>query len=870
MTISSLKPINIQIENISGMTATIQFDSNLVIIYGYNREGKTILIKCFNYVFNGFRPRGKVDLKHILVDGTSGKIVLTFTFKGILYKLTRDITKKKEYVTFQRSIVNFQDYKTLPKAKKKLIFDGKDGINIIPRTEVLSKGASINTLPEELKNLKLHPEIIDRLIAIENIQEFKNATEKFGTTGGGYEAIKDILHKDLKDKSDAIDSINNYTSKTVGKLESQKGIIYKKHASFIDDLKAVCKYSDGTTEYDDLIKTLKMDNNYKEILKSVKSTLRQNQEEYQGYKQKAEKLQGNIPNKREKYKELEDLLNSMDLKEVEEIVEYFYNDVKLIQDFFLKISQIHREIENNPPSDKIKEISIDFSSYFNNEVNDLVDGFDLDLINRIEEILKIPEKINEYIKKFNEGITLYSKRKRILSKYNIEEKDVKNAIQSRESQLKRIISPVSFTKEDEIFNLYGKVGFDSIGNTVLMLYMSLSELKEYINNNNPLNIDRNLLPVLTEDDDEEMAEEIIRELSKQIEESILELKDLEDSLEKIKEIEPVLIQHLNDFEDDLKIVTNTKKTVDSWNVLISEQKTMARKFFNKHSKKRTTETSFEKINEILEKIESVFKKELQDEGSEIEFKMDKAKSLIVSIKEYELYIEQEIKKNDEYLTIVNNFNEFLSENQETYKKICKDIELNETLKDIIFPSIQIICAQIKSNIQLDEIEEQVMNKIIKYAEHFYKEITKERFLKFERFMDRSGKIYLKPKIRTADGRVIDIADDMPSGSEQGAIALGIMVALAKLFNGFIVIDEVTDRFDYDSKQRFFDSIKNFREDLFWIIVLKVDTSKEKIAEEFQEIRETFPEALILQPVRRNLKIQVKKLEKFEDWTIKEG
>jgi hypothetical protein len=718
MTISSLRPINIQIENISGMTATIQFDSNLVIIYGYNREGKTILIKCFNYVFNGFRPRGKVDLKHILVDGTSGKIVLTFTFKSILYKLTRDITKKKEHVTFQRSIVNFQDYKTLPKAKKKLIFDGKNGINIIPRTEVLSKGASIDILPEELKNLKLHPEIIDRLIAIENIQEFKNATEKFGTTGGGYEAIKDILHKDLKDKSDAIDSINKYTFKTIGKLESQKGIIFKNHALFIDDLKAVCKYSDGTLEYDDLIKTLKIDNSYREILRSVKSTLKQNQEEYQGYKQKVEKLQGNIPNKKEKYKELEDLLNSMDLKEVEEIVEYYYKDVELIQDFFLKISQIHREIEINPPSNEIEEISIDFSSYFNNEVNDLVDGFDLDFINRIEEILKIPEKINEYIKKFNEGITLYSKRKKILSKYNIEEKDVFNAIQSRESQLKRIKNPISFTKEDEIFNLYGKVGIDSIGNNVLMLYMSLSELKEYINNNNPLNIDRNLLPVLTKDDDEEMTEEIVKELSKQIEESISELIDLEDSLEKIKDIEPVLIQHLNDFEDDLNIVTSTKKTVDSWNELISEQKTMVRKFINKHSKKRTTETSFEKINEILEKIESVFKKELQDEGSEIEFKTDKAKSLIEWIKEYELYIEQEIKNNDEILEIVNNFNEFLSENQEAYKKICRDIEINDTLKDIIIPSIQIICAQIKSNIQLDEIEEQVMNKIIKYAEHF--------------------------------------------------------------------------------------------------------------------------------------------------------
>ncbi len=870
MTVSSLRPINMVIGNISGMTAIIPFDSNLVIIYGYNREGKTILIKCFNYVFNGFRPRNRVDLKHILVDGTSGKIVLTFTFKSIIYRLTREITKIKEHVTFQRSNVSFQDYKTLTNARKKLVFDGKKGVDIIPRTEVLSKGASIDILPEELKKIKLHPEIIDRLIAIENIQEFKNATEKFGTTGGGYEAIKDILHKDLKDKSDAIDSINRYTSKAVGRLESQKGIIYNKHTSFIDDLKTVCNYSDGTFEYETLIKTLKMDKNYEEILKSVKSTLKKDQEEYQSYKQTAEKLQSNIPNKKEKYKELDDLLNSMDLKEIEEIVECYYKDVKVIQDFFSKISQIHREIEINPPSDEIEEISIDFSRYFNNEVNDLVDGFDLDFVNKIEEILKIPEKINEYLKKINEGITLYSKRKKILSKYNIEEKDVPNAIQSRESQLKRIKNPISFTKKDEIFNLYGKVGFDPTGNKVLILYMSLSKLKEYINNNNPLNMDQNLLPVLTEDDDEEMAEEIVKELSKRIEESITELKDLEESLEKIKEIEPVLIQHLNDFEDDLKIVASTKETVDSWNELISEQKTMARKFINKHSKKKTTETSFEKINELLEKIESAFKKELKDQGSKIKFKMDEAKSLIESIKEYELYIEQEIRNNDEFLEIVKNFNEFLSENQETYKKICKDIELNEILKDIIIPSIQIICAQIKSNIQLDEIEEQVMNKIIKYAEHFYKEITKERFLKFEKSVDRSGKIYLKPKIITKDGRVIDIADDMPSGSEQGAIALGIMVALAKLFNGFIVIDEVTDRFDYDSKQRFFDSIKNFSEDLFWIVVLKVDASKEKIGEEFQEIRETFPEALILQPVRRNLKIQVKILKKFEDWTIKEG
>ena len=869
MTISSLRPIYLQIENISGLTATTPFDSNLVIIYGYNREGKTILIKCFNYVFNGFRPRNRVDLKHILVEGTSGKIILIFTFKGILYRLKREITKTREHLTFQKSIVSFQDYKILPKPKKKLVFEGKNGIDIIPRTEILSKGASIDILPEELKKIKIHPEIIDRLIAIENIQEFRNATEKFGTTGGGYEAIKDILHKDLKDKSDAIDSINKYTSKAVGNLESQKRTILNKHASFIDGLKVVIGHSNGTLKYKNLIETLKLNNNYEEILKSVKSTLKKDSEEYQGYRQKVEKLQNTILSKKEKYNELEDLLNSMDLTEVEKVVEYYYKDAKTIQDLFSKISQVHREIEVSPPSEEIDEINIDFSRYFNDDINDLVEGFNMVSVSNIEKMMKIPKKINEYVKKFNEGIGLYSKRKNILSKYNIEEKDVVISISSRKSQLMKIKNPISFTKEDKIFNLYGKVGFAPMGNKVLLLYMSLSELKEYIKDNNPLNMDTNLLPVLTEDDDEEMAEELVKELSKHIEESIVELEDLEESLNKIKIIEPVLIQHLNDFEADLEIIASTKEIVDSWNELILEQKTMSRKFINKYSKKKTTATTFEKINELLEKIEATFKKELNHEGLEIEFEMDETKSLNELIEEYELHIEQEIRNKNEFLEIVKVFNEYISENQEAYKKLCKDIDLNESLKDTIIPSIQVICAQMKSNIQLDEIEEQVMNKIIKYAEHFYKEITKERFLKFDKHVDRSGKIYLKPKIIAKDGRVIDIADDMPSGSEQGSIALGIMVALAKLFNGFIVIDEVTDRFDYDSKQRFFESIKNFSEDLFWIIVLKVDTSKEKVAEEFQEIRNNFSEALILQPIRRNLKIQVKNLKKFEDWTIKE-
>jgi len=53
--------ISIKIENIEGMTIKkLDFKSKLVVIYGYNRTGKTILIKNFRYAFKGFRASSNV------------------------------------------------------------------------------------------------------------------------------------------------------------------------------------------------------------------------------------------------------------------------------------------------------------------------------------------------------------------------------------------------------------------------------------------------------------------------------------------------------------------------------------------------------------------------------------------------------------------------------------------------------------------------------------------------------------------------------------------------------------------------------------------------------------------------------------------
>ncbi len=870
MVASSLRPIQLRVENISGMTANISFDSNLVIVYGYNREGKTILIRCFDYAFNGFRPGNRINLRHALADTVSGSITLVFAFKGILYKLIREITRKQEHVTLQRSLVAFSEYQQFPKAKKKLAFEGKNGTAVIPRTEIKSKGSSTQILSDELKKINIHPEVIERLIVIENIQEFKNATQKFGTEGGGYDAIKDILYKDLKEKSDAIESITKYASTTLGKLEMQSLKIHKNHAAFLQELEGVCKLRNETLAYENLINQLTLDKDFDNKVQKIRFTLKDDQRKYQGYKRLVDKTRDALPSKKAKYEELDEYLSVISLEDVERVVDSYYADNKVLQTAYQQISQVHRELKASPSRSSLEPITVDFSAYLTEEIRNTVEAYGLNYIDELEELTSIPNRVNEYVDLFNEAIRLYRKREKVLTKYKIDEDSLVNAIINRQSQLTRICNPIKFAKKDRVFELFGKVGVDSTGNNALLLHMPLSQLKEYVDANYPLRIEPYLFPVLTKDDDPKAAKKLVNALSKQIEESVSELRDLQETLKCISALEPILLRHIKDLEVDLETVANAKKTVDSWNKLISEQKTMARKFIEEHSSASVVEDNFKGIAERLEEIRLRFKEELKTEGTATKFTMDSAKPLLAVLEDYDNHLGRVISETDELLRTVEEFLDFLANRQNDYKSRCKNLELTETLKKTVLPAIQTICKQIDSNIQLDEIEEQVMVKIIKYAELFYKEITKERYLKLEKTVDGYGKIFLKPKILKSDGTAFEIADDMPSGSEQGAVALGIMVALAKLFNGLIVIDEVTDRFDYGSKQRFFEAINKYGEDLFWIIVLKTDSSKENMEEEFQEIRDIFPDALLLQPVRRNLKIQVNRLSAFEDFTVKEG
>ncbi len=185
----NLKLVSVNIKNIEGMSTNLQFKSNLIVIYGYNRTGKTILIKCLRYAFKGFRAC-EADLKKIIGDRINGQIELVFEFKGVLYKIIRGVTESSESVRFLKSKIPYAEFENLPVPKKRAIWSSTNSEELITKTSIKKRGDSLKIFSETLSELKLYPDIIDRLIALDNNQEFKNATESFGSKeGGGYENI---------------------------------------------------------------------------------------------------------------------------------------------------------------------------------------------------------------------------------------------------------------------------------------------------------------------------------------------------------------------------------------------------------------------------------------------------------------------------------------------------------------------------------------------------------------------------------------------------------------------------------------------------------------------------------------------------------
>ncbi len=871
---TSLKIISLKATNIEGMTTDLKFDSNIIVLYGYNRAGKTILVKTIKHAFKGIR--GISDLKKVLGLSQEGKIELIFEFRGVLYMIIRNLTQTKEHLTFKKSKLKAKEIEKLPPAKKKMAWSGQNIEELIPKTEIKLSGTNknISLFSDTLHELKLYPEIIDRLIAIENTQEFKKAVQSFASErGGGYEHIKQLLYEDLKEKDDAIGNILIYSETTIKNLERYDSLIVDDYRSLMNDIKAyidIDKLNNFEVGYfNQSIELLKLDSDYNENLKNFKEELKNKQTVIENSKKKAESLQNTLQRKEDKYITLENLLETINLKDLEVIIDKFRNDKNIIDSIMQNLRQIQLEIAENPKKGEIQDISINFNYLSEKPILEILKNANLDDLDNLKEINNIPLELNKIIKNFNKALTIYSRNKEFLTKYQITSNQIEDKIEDYTNQLKQFKEPTLFNKTDEIFEIKGRIEEQDSGK-VLKLYMSKNKLIEYIECKNPLRVSKYLFPLLTSKDDK-IPEDVMKRLTHEIDQFISELEELKELQTSIKNSEETLKKGINVLADISTIISHINEIVGQWNDHIIGEKKLALDFIEKYLKvSKKKKNTFGTIETNLKQIEKDFKNELSSDLKEMQQEYDNSSSLIINLNNFSAFLTDFIKFSNDIINVIKEFLDFTSENQEIYKKICKDKELNGNLKDTVLPTIRVICEQIRSNIHLDLMEENIMKQIINIAQLFYSNITKENHLLFQK-LKVDDNIYLKPFIRKSDGTLIPILDTGPSGSEQAAIALGIMVALARLFHAFVVIDEVTERFDFNTKLRFLSTIGEHSKDLFWIIVLLVNTSKEGIPDELQRIKNAFPNSNIYQPIKddSSLTLSVKRVRDFKDFEIKE-
>lgn len=871
----NLRLISVNIKNVSGLTTSLKFNSNIAIIYGYNRKGKTIFINALKYAFTGFRGR-KIDLSHILGTSKEGHIFLDFEYNGRLYRIVREINQSEEYVTFLKASQTLEVINSLSAAKRKFIWSKTYCVELIPKSKILITGANKNVdeLRDLLSELKIFPEIIDRLITIDNTKEFKNATESLTSQdGGGYESIKRLLFEELNEKNESIKDVINSSEIVVKRLEKQNYILQENYKSFQENIKQF--YEDvelsqvDAEDFENVRNMLKLDSQYQDNLTQFHKKIDEKLKVTQTNIELISNLQNDIPGKKQKYQSIEKYLATLQLKKLAYVIQDFDRDKTIIDSLYSELSKIHRDIDDNPFYNNINQINLDFAYLFEPETNVLLGQSSLEQIPSENKISQIPSNISTIVKHFNDALTLYKRNNELIRKNRVAPSQIKEKISEYERQLDEIKNPISFEPTDEIFTLKGRVE-DEGNKRILKLYMPIKKLQGYVSKKNPISFSNSIFPLLSKKGDK-IPTALIEELSRDINLTIKELKELDALQERLEKISEVIKTDLNEFSQINKLIKKISSIIKSWNEYITSQKSVAIEFIVKNieaSRKNVKE--FEQIEEELKKIELTSQQQLKSEFLSFKLKYDEKKPLTENLEILSEKLREIMEYSSSILKNLLIISKFVSENQEKYKNNCKELELNVNLKDCIIPTIQILFQKIQQNIYLDKMEDNLMNQIIKHAQHFYYRITGEDYLKFKK-INENNNIYLKPYIRKKDGTEFPILDSGPSGSEQASVALGIMTALARQFHSFIIIDETTNSFDFNTQLGFLNAIKEVSENIFWIIVILVRTDKENVQKEYDKLKESFPFSDIFQPLRdeKELTSTFKKIRSFADFQLNE-
>lgn len=855
-------------QNFAGMTATFKFPTPLVAFYGYNRTGKTNPIKAMKLLFQGVKqslPDKDRKLTALLGESKEASLEMVFEFNDILYRLARrfEASKEKEYFSLTSSKMTGEDYlNTRDSIRDAVAFKENKREDIIDEIEVKIKGENRNTqlLAEKLEAIGLYPQMIDRLIAIENVQEFKNAIKMFSTKDGGYSVVRDLLSRELQRMQGALDDINGNGRDLEGKLQILDQKIVDDHAEFIQGLEQFVNDEEiiKVEEIKAIIAMLALTESPEDQLVVFRASLKELEDDMDSSLKRVTDLLNAVPAKREKYASLEGHEKNLDL----ELVETGSTAFKTILDTFNGVKdnlvRSASTMQENPPGNDFVSPEFKTEALTTIEFSNALSRNALQPIMSSEEIGEIHVQIGQIVNNFNQARVLFKRTKELKDKYGVQEITDVNSKKGEYENLKSKIENPAKLVPSEVFPLNGRVE----GNRI-QVYMPVAEYVTYIETS-PFIINDILLPY-SPDGKKGITKAVIKGIIDMLQGKIDELNELMGNMEQIKSLKDGLQENIDTLEEIHDKFESDSTTVETWNQKIQEAQTLASTFIEKYLDRKMKEKTFATIKIALAEAKVVFIEELKDEMCDSYVETD---NLINNLDIHEASLTDQKFGFDATIKVINGIVDSVNKLQEDYKNWCRHIHVARLLHGMFLPTMIAINDQVLTNISIEKIEEELLQSIINHSQAFYQEITGENHLVIER--EPGEDIYLKTSLRRPSGDNIDLLGDAASGSEQASIALGIMVALAKMFSAFVVIDETTDRFDYPTKLRFFKVIENYSKDIFTMIVLKVDTSEKNLKDDFEIMRATFPGAVIYQPIKApDGTMTAAKVDNFDDFTLLE-
>ncbi|NHI92059.1 MAG: hypothetical protein EAX96_06110 [Candidatus Lokiarchaeota archaeon] len=844
----------IDINNLFGLKGKAPLLGFPVCVRGGNRDGKTLFIDSLKVGINGWQANS-LNKEDLIPDHSDqGSVTLWFYQKGRIYKINRRFKRNNKRKLTTPKIILFESLEEY-RLEDILAISYTEMPNFIRGVKYNEERRIKDSIPvkEELKKLKIYPEVCKYLFIDRNVKAFE-----LSTNDGLYNAANLIVEeiKLLKEKS----TIRR------NQLDKQKSIIKDRLSSNKNKI----------NELEDNLNSLINENNWKSnvIINSftVKDlTFQVKKEKFSEFFNKIEAIKNQFNQDNKKLKELFSSFNKLstefhELTRIQKILQA-KDDITLLQQQLNNCDLLIQYI--NKLKVEYQHLKLEAKDQLIENINDTQELVEIEIgdegkliINKnFKEQVKEFKKIHLQIKKFVDLINQINDiRLEFKEKIDFEDfSSLENLRYQYEDFQSNVKNPNSFPSELDY--IPAKIVYDS--DETYKIYVDLLELEDDITKIDPfINI------YLSKDIQSEKKRNIQNKIIDRIRHKLSLLRDCETKYSEYRSIYEKypkywqsidsFLSTLNTIKDSISAQLITKVTQiqndldnmtlfpEGFDIKFSKNDELEENFnILKNTLNNLVEKSKNKVNKLDKKLTEIrgensswfnFKEEITQGKTELMNEIDETLNKINETEDLDkselgtaiLIIRQEITDLRDKIIILKVY-------FETYKNFILKIAewtknqenniielsnnyyiLKELYEDVLPFTEGVLLKSIIDTVQTDSILEDILESIKSQTERMYYAIYGDNRLTVEIDDISKGTFYVLEHHKKK-GRISN-----PSGSETPTLSFGIIYSLAKKFDLPILLDETIDGFDTSHTNIVIDEINKLSKNnnLQFIMVIK--------------------------------------------------